>query len=799
MLHFDPTTLSNESDVEQKFVMPFLKEVLGYNDEEIKTKEYLVPTEIDKGAGKKIGYYPDYLIYIGGIPCIVLEAKDPNDNTDKGYREARLYASEINKRFQKDINPVKYIISTNGYTLAYSPWDSEIELKNVKIDDLIESTVVFEELKLTLSRGSLLVHANKIRATIHPTKRYKPLLLIGGPSRQNATLSPNTFASDLVPLLRKYFDPDETKWSREVLERGYCSSDEITQYNSTLEALLKDRILTKKGFIPIETSKKAAPAFNDVIQKVVSSKKDIPDPFILIVGGVGSGKSMFIERYHEFLADSQIKCNSHWANIDFNNASENLDKLEEWICQEFMRDFAMRNGGEDFLSPENINRYFAPDLAQRNKIYKLLKDDDPQEYARRITDDLTKWFDDPVKLSSGIIRYYSKDKDTPVIVVFDNVDRRDRDQQLTIFQTVQWFRSQNKCFTILSLRDETYDAYKDSPPLDAFLKPFAFRIVPPRFINVVKRRLELAIEYLSSNSDKVLHYTLPNGFQVTYPSTKLGRYLLSIYISVFNPTRKIRLILESLSGRNIRRALEMFMDILISGYFSESRVLSITEGRSREIPEWLIIRVLMRTNYEFFSDTHGYIQNLLAIPPESKTANNFLLLEVLEYLASRRKSTTSYNIEGYLFVNEILSHTSKLGFTKEDTMWALEVCLNRGLIMADHQRSKGINEDDYVKISASGFYHVRFLNTRSEYLGNIAIDTFISDEDIAKRIAAIPYDFKKQRTERLKLLAKYLTDEYTIYGKLIPEFIASQEAANNQIESINTAIEFESKVDDGEQ
>jgi len=66
-------------------------------------------------------------------------------------------------------------------------------------------------------------------------------------------------------------------------------------------------------------------------------------------------------------------------------------------------------------------------------------------------------------------------------------------------------------------------------------------------------------------------------------------------------------------------------------------------------------------------------------------------------------------------------------------MWALEVCLNRGLIMADHQRSKGIHDDDYVKIAASGFYHVRFLNTRSEYLGNIVIDTYISDEDIAKK------------------------------------------------------------------
>ena len=38
---------STESDVEQKFLYPLLFDLLHYNPEEIKTKEYLAPTEID--------------------------------------------------------------------------------------------------------------------------------------------------------------------------------------------------------------------------------------------------------------------------------------------------------------------------------------------------------------------------------------------------------------------------------------------------------------------------------------------------------------------------------------------------------------------------------------------------------------------------------------------------------------------------------------------------------------------------------------------------------------------------------
>ncbi len=797
MTLFETEDLNNESDVEQKIIMPLLKDVLGYSDSEIRTKDYLAPTQIDKGAGKKIGYYPDYIIYIAGIPCIIIEAKDVDISSEVGFREARLYAIEINKRYPENINPVKYILSTNGIDLYLGPWDSEQELKVIETKNLKEGLKDFGTIQSVISRRYLLIHAQNIRGKLYPVERYKPLFLIGGPSRQSSQLAPNTFAADLVPVLRKYFDPDETKWSEEILEKGYCSSDEITKYNSTLESLLKDRIMLKGGVESLKTTKKKAEVIDRALHNAVKCKKDVPDPFILIIGGVGSGKSMFIERYYKFLIDEKIRNKMFWSVIDFNTAPQDITNLESWICQEFINDFSSRNGGHDFFSFENLKRYFAPDIARReNGPYALLRDSAFESYVEKITDDITRWYDDPEKLSEGIIRYYSKDKNIPIVVVFDNVDKRDRDQQLSIFQSVQWFRSKNKCFSILSLRDETFDAYKDSPPLDAFLKPFAFRIVPPRFINVVKRRLELAINYLASQTDKTLTYSLPNGIQVTYPSTKIGKYLLTIYLSVFNPKRKISLILEALSGKNIRRALEMFTEILISGYFGDDLIFSITEGNKFYIPEWLVIRVLMRTNYEFFADNHGYTQNLLAVQAESKTSNNFILLEVLEYLANRRKKRTSFKIEGYIYVPDIEVHCSKLGYSKEDIFWALELLLNRGLIIADHQRTKGISGQDYIKISASGYYHLRFLASRTEYLSSIPIDTYYNNRDIAQRFVDISYDSMKNRRKRLELLKEYLTSEYQNYKLSVQEFEDANEGVEKFIEKIETAMVFENGKND---
>lgn len=792
MVLFELEGIRNESDVEQKIIMPLIKEVLGYSDLEVRTKDYLAPTQIDKGAGKTIGYYPDYIIYIGGIPCLIIEAKSIDVSSEKGFREARLYATEINKRYPGDINPVKYILSTNGKDLYLGPWDSEKETRILEIKNLQEGLNDIELLRSIISRSFLLTHAQDIRNKLYAVDRYKPLFLLGGPSRQNSQLAPNTFAAGLVPILRKYFDPDETKWSEEILEKGYCSSEEITSYNSTLESLLKDRIMLKGGVESLKTTKKKADIIDKALQQAVSAKSDIPDPFILIIGGVGSGKSMFIERYYKHLINKEIRDNTLWSVIDFNTAPQNIKNLEIWICQEFVNDFSKRYGDEKFFYFENLKRYFAPDIAKREKgTYELLKNSSYSSYVERITDDITKWNDDPEKLSESVIRYFSKDKNIPVVIVFDNVDKRDRDQQLSIFQSVQWFRSKNKCFAILSLRDETFDAYKDSPPLDAFLKPFAFRIVPPRFINVVKRRLELAIQYLASQTDKTLTYSLPNGIQVTYPSTKLGKYLLSIYLSVFNPRRKISLILEALSGKNIRRALEMFAEILISGYFGDDLIFSITEGNKFNIPEWLVIRVLMRSNYEFFADNHGYTQNLLAVQAGSKTSNNFILLEILEFLAIRRKERTSFKIEGYRYVPEIELHCSKLGYSKEDVLWALELLLNRGLITADHQRASGVTDQDYIKISASGYYHLRFLASRTEYISSIPLDTFFNNREIAQKIVDFSYDSMKNRNKRMELLKEYMLGEYEKSEISIPEFGVTSESVKKFIEKIDIAIGFE--------
>src|SRR5690349_5710664 len=110
--------VETEADVELKVVAPLLSgsNYLDIPLRFVRGKTYLRPGAIDKLAGRKSGYFPDFSIWIGALPVMVIEAKSPNVDAHVGYREAALYAHQLNKCYRSDLNPCRYVVSCNGHT-----------------------------------------------------------------------------------------------------------------------------------------------------------------------------------------------------------------------------------------------------------------------------------------------------------------------------------------------------------------------------------------------------------------------------------------------------------------------------------------------------------------------------------------------------------------------------------------------------------------------------------------------------------------------------------------------------------
>ncbi|MFA5967029.1 MAG: N-6 DNA methylase [Patescibacteria group bacterium] len=139
----DISSLSNESDVEQFFVIRLLQ-YLGYSDNQIKTKTSLDEFLIGKGA-KNEKYKPDYVCFVNNKPKIVIDAKSPQENINNYVYQVSGYALALNKKFRNE-NPVRYTVLTNGVAFALYNWDEEEPILICNFEDFNENSVLFKKL-----------------------------------------------------------------------------------------------------------------------------------------------------------------------------------------------------------------------------------------------------------------------------------------------------------------------------------------------------------------------------------------------------------------------------------------------------------------------------------------------------------------------------------------------------------------------------------------------------------------------------------------------------------------------------
>ena len=317
----------------------------------------------------------------------------------------------------------------------------------------------------------------------------------------------------------------------------------------------------------------------------------------------------------------------------------------------------------------------------------------------------------------------------------DNVDKLDLQTQLDAFSLSLWFMEKTGAFVILQMRDDTYERYKNKKPLDTFRSGITFHISPPRFIDVVKRRLELSLEYLASQAQETQTYVLESGARVTFPKSELGIFLRELYIELFERKRNISRVLEALAGRDVRRALEMFVSIITSGHLSETAITSVVKGSGAfPITEYNVLKILMRTEYRLFSDQSGFVTNIFEYNPDWEKPDNFILVELLYWLAHNRKRVGQIGLEGFFTCRHIAAEMQKQGYVPDDTLAALNYLLTKELVEADHMNFVHVDPDDLVRIQASGFIHVRVLCERFEYLYGVLPTTPIRDPTAANLV-----------------------------------------------------------------
>jgi Cdc6-like AAA superfamily ATPase len=731
-----PEELHTESDVEQKLILPLLTnplpDGLAYAQADIVTKLNIRRLQIGKGTARKL-YFPDYLVVLAGLPVLVIEAKAVGESIESALDEARLYANEINALFPHQVNPAIRVIACNGETLSTAPSDSSVPDLVLSHNQMSTADINFAKFVELCGRVAFQKHVDVIQTQIRPKVFKRPVSFVGGTAFQGEELPQNTFGATIAGDYGHIFNPKTREDRVLIVREAYIRSLRHQRYVEPIDRLVRNAVAPTAAKIkPLEDS--SAPT---EITTALRERKKLQNQIMLLIGSVGAGKSTFVDYLSDVALPEEIREKTLWLRINLNEAPLSLDRAYDWITKAIVEELRLNAPGVDFDDFAILEKIFRRQLNALKKGPLAILDPKSVEYRTRIADCLTQLQSDPQAMAKGIADFLCTGPDRLLVIVLDNCDKRSRDEQLTMFQISQWVQAEFRCLVVLPLRDVTFDLHRHDPPLDTALKQFVFRIEPPQFSEVLHARVRLALMEIArtSTSTSALSYILPNGMKVTYPAQDQALYLASILRSLYAHDRFVRQVMTGLAGRDVRRALEIFLEFCMSGHIGEDEIFKTKLFQGRHIlPLSIVARVLLRMHRRFYDGNRSYLKNLVQCHPEDPLPDHFVRLALLHWFDSKKQVKGPAGVEGFHRAADMIADLAAIGHEAARVREELAYLAREGCLVPEHLRTDDIDDFDLLKITAAGVVHLQLM-VNPEYLAACAEDTWIADQDLCKRIA----------------------------------------------------------------
>ena len=570
----DRNQLSTESDVEQKVIYPLITKTepqgLGFDSTEILTKHNLKKLDIDKGS-KSVLYFPDYIINVKGIPLIIIEAKRPDEDLDEAFREASLYAGELNRKFDSKVNPCHLIMACDGIRLLAGNWDSAKPQFDIGTAQWNYAESAFNDFCNTFSKSSVEKVAVEFKKIIRVKKYFwKPLILVGKHAANRAT--ENKFGETISLEYRHLFNPNEEAEKIDIVHNAYVKVRKHESHVLPIDRLIRNKVnpvATDSVLIEDNTNP------HELIKKL-NSARDYNNQVLLLIGSVGSGKSTFTTYLKEIALSPALVDSLTWITLNLNNAPVAASEIYLWVKESIIEQLRKSVSGIDFDEISFIEELYEEKINSLKKGELSYLDANSEKYKEYLVESIRQFRNDINLTLESYIKLLVHKVGRELVIVLDNCDKRSLEEQLLMFEVANWIKESIKAIVFLPLRDTTFDHFRRQKPLDTVVKDLIFRINPPSLKEVLYERVKYAHRLGEGKGDR--YYTLDNGIRVSYPSTEQLYYLKSILSSLFE-NHFFRRLISGLAGGDTRVGLEIFLDFCKSGYISENDIFMMRQSK----------------------------------------------------------------------------------------------------------------------------------------------------------------------------------------------------------------------------
>ena len=732
----------SEADTRVKIIDYLLKSCLGWEEENIKR-------ELHVNSG-----YIDYVLLKDGAPVLVIEAKKvgkyfeiPKTKINRTYKISGSICSESNllDAFKQvhsyciDIG-CKYAAIFNGSQIVAFPaitigmsWRDGFCTVFGSLEDIKDNFNIFWNTFAfgNVVDGSLLSYLEKGRST---TTFRKVITEIYNPDQAWAR---NELYIYLQPYCDFVFSELLDEKRTEVLKKCYVHDRSSAPLTKEIECYFEDKLpyFAKDYNLKdiIEEKHKTTDFHKEWLKK--SNKMGQGDLMVLL-GGIGSGKSTFLHRFFKVVIANKV--NHLWFYIDFRDAPLEEIEIERFIIEKLI---------------ETWDSVYYP------KYSKILKD--ISFHANRVD---KKEFIRKIFALSTYLRFSTT-------VVIDNVDQHDFHFQERIFLATSHFKDYLNTLTIIALREETFIASTRTGVFDAYYIQ-KFHLSSPNFLSMILKRIDFTIKLLEGKVE-----------DTSFPANDLIQYLEIIQDSLKKKNRQSKKIVEfidSISVGNMREALGMFNNFIVSGNTNVREIFSkqeenIATGKLEgyQIAYHQFIKSIMLGEYRYYSQERSQIMNLFDFD-QSITDSCFNNLRILSYLHFTENKQSPIG-RGYVEILELQNIAEMVSIKKDMILDSLLRLSKFNLVEYDNLSRTNIKSASYVKITSSGKYYLKNLLKEFVYIDSLALDTPISSPSVISTVInMLNRTDLPSRYSRTKTFVDYIYEKEKEEHKIHPEYLHNE-------------------------
>jgi len=739
----------SETDTRCKLIDPLFSDCLNWGKEDI----------IREKNAKHAGYI-DYIFKSGKRFLFLLEAKKegiafeiPPNFKNRHYKingtisecKELIKAMEQVHEYCAE-KGVKIAIVTNGYQYVIfdalkigESWrDGKCVVFNGLGDIKLNFGLLFKYLnKNSVSIGSLrdLLSERKDSLTF-----IRPLDKI--PNR-NAILNRNYLHTYITPFVDFIFTDITDSKRIDVLTNCYAYEKAFQSTDEGIKQLFVDRVphYAKEDHINWFKEEEHSAGWFEYKCLDTVRKKEQEGALILLLGGIGSGKTTFIYRFFNVILGRLLK--NMWFYVDFKTAPTSKDKLEEYIYEKIVIHF---------------EKFYLDDVKEQLEKLGISWDKkSKEEYVLHLL---------------NILRCMGYS----VSIVLDNVDKCEFGLQEAIFLNAEHIANKFSVLILLALREESYYRSKLTGVFDAYhIKKY--HISSPDVEKLILKRIDYLLNLLEKDESEISKII---GKEISFDEMKEK---VVIFFKIVRDSLKqtspfykkpITHFITCISEGNMRIALEMFSNFLSSGNTRVQEMMDVEKaGEKYIVQDYQFLKSVILGNSRYYRGNNSFIMNIFDFNTEH-TSSHFLHLRILNYAFINRSNENSLG-RGFLEINKLIQEAEDLFISKDAVIDSLKKLASFDLLKFDNQSKQDLESATYFKITATGGYYLVVLVKKFIYLDITHIDTPLSDINVVTEIRRkIDTTFLDERFKRTIVFLEYLKEMEEKEFAENPEYMNSQ-------------------------